>query len=182
MSRRSAALLVALAIFAVPLALKAQVRQGQPQVREGPLIGVLAAESPEDTFRARALRDALREVGYVQGRNISFEWRWGGGVEQRFPEFAAELVRLKPFVIVASNDAAIQAAKRATKTIAIVMVYPSDPVGLGFVASLKSPGGNITGMTSQSPDLPKKRLQLLKEAVPKASRVTFLFDATDLAS
>src|SRR5882672_11084450 len=102
MRRRSNALAIALALLVAPLATEAQ-RDG---LRDGPLVGILASETPEDTFRARGLRDGLREVGYVQGRNISFEWRWAGGEERRFPEFAADLVRLKANVIVASSDAA----------------------------------------------------------------------------
>lgn len=143
-----------------------------------PRIGVLTSATPESD-RGRALREGLREFGYVEGRNIAFEWRVSGGLAERFPDFAAEMVKLKVDVIVAVDNPSIAAAQKATRTIPIVMVLSTDPVGTGFVASLARPGGNITGLTVQAPELQGKRLQLLKEVVPRASRVGILWDPTE---
>ena len=145
------------------------------QVAKGPRIGVLDA-SPgfEDAFH-----DGLRQFGYVEGKTITIEWRRAHAKAERFPELAAELVRLKVDVIVAANNPAVAAAQKATKTIPIVMVLVTDPVRLGFVASLARPAGNITGLTIQAPDLAGKRLQLLKEAVPNLTRVAVLWDPTE---
>lgn len=134
-----------LLLLVAPLIAKAQ------QPGKVPRIGVLTSASPESD-RGRALREGLREFGYVEGQNIAFEWRESGGRAERFPDFAAELVRLKVNVIVAADNPAIAAAQTATKTTPIVMVLASDPVGTGFVGSLARPGGNITGMTMQIPD------------------------------
>ena len=150
---------------------------GEPQnAPKMPRIGVLAQDdSPElDDFR-----QGLRELGYVEGQTIAIEWRLAGDRPERLSELAAELVQLKLDVIVAANNTAVAAAKRATTTIPVVMVYTSDPVALGFVDSLPRPGGNITGLTSQATDLAAKRLQLLKEAVPNLSRVAILLDAAE---
>jgi putative ABC transport system substrate-binding protein len=138
-------------------------------------MGVLMAPSADSPL-ADALREALRELGYVEGRNIAIEWRSSGGKAGRFPDLAAELVRQKVDVIVASDNPAIAAAQRATTTIPIVMVLASDPVATGFVGSLARPGGNITGLTSQATELQGKGLQLLKEAVPTISRVALVWN------
>jgi len=138
-------------------------------------IGVLLAPLP-DSPPADALREALRELGYVEGRNIAIEWRSSGGKAGRFPDLATELVRHKVDVIVASDNPAIAAAQRATMTIPIVMVFATDPVATGFVGSLSRPGGNITGLTSQAPELQGKALQLLKETVPTISRVAMVWN------
>ena len=125
-----------------------------------------------------AIRLALRERGYIEGQNIAIEYRYAEGKLDRLPELAAELVRLKVDIIVAAGgDRTIQAAKNATKTIPIVMVGGgSDPVDAGLVESLARPGGNVTGITNLSPELGGKRLELLKEAVPKLARVAVLYD------
>jgi putative tryptophan/tyrosine transport system substrate-binding protein len=128
---------------------------------------------------ADAFRQGLRELGYVEGHNIIVERQWGRGSTGRFPEFAAEVVRLNLDAIVAANDAAGHAAQRVTKTAPIVIPFMTDPVGDGFVVSLARPGGNITGLTNQSADLTAKRLQLLKEAIPAISRMAVLTDAAD---
>jgi putative ABC transport system substrate-binding protein len=121
------------------------------------------------------LRQTLREAGYVEGQNLTIEWRSpADGRPERFEGLAAELVRLKVDVLVASNPAAALAAKKATASIPIVMVHTPDPVQLGLVASLGRPGGNVTGTTSLSADLSAKQLELLKEAIPQASRVAVL--------
>ncbi len=129
---------------------------------------------PRFPRRLQAFRQGLRELGYVEGQNIAIEFRWAEGKYDRLPGLAAELVRLKVNVIVAGGASAIQAAKQATETIPIVMVSVSDPVAAGFVASLARPGGNITGSSLMLPDLVGKQLELLKEVVPKLSRVAFL--------
>jgi putative ABC transport system substrate-binding protein len=151
--------------------------EAQP-VGKVPRIGVLGAASPEWAPHTDALRQGLRELGYVEGQNITSEWRWARGDPKRFPEIAAELVRLNVDVIVADNNPAIAAAQKATRTIPIVMVVATDPVGLGFVASLARPGGNITGLSFQSVE-PGKRLQLLRETVPNLSKIAILSDLTE---
>ena len=123
-----------------------------------------------------AFRQGLRELGYEEGRNFVFEARFADGKLDRLPELAAELVKLNVDVILASSTQAIRAAQQATKTIPIIMTTVGDPVGPGFVASIAKPGGNITGLTIQAPELIAKRLQLLKEAVPRLSRVALVWD------
>ena len=123
-----------------------------------------------------AFRQGLREYGYVEGRNIVIEPRFADGKLDRLPELATELVALKVDVIVASSTQAIQAAQTATRTIPIVMTTVGDPIGPGFVASFARPGGNITGLTIQAPELIAKRVQLLKEAVPQVTRIATLWD------
>jgi putative ABC transport system substrate-binding protein len=139
-------------------------------------IGVLDADR---SLAGNALHDGLREFGYEEGKNIVIEWRWAGGRADQFAELAAELVRLKVEVIVAANNPAVAAAQAATPTIPVVMVLATDPVSLRFVASLSRPGGNITGLTIQTPELAGKRLELLKEAVPKLTRLAVLWDPTE---
>ena len=163
--------MVALAggLLAAPLAARAQ------QSAKTPRIGVLEANPGFDW----PFHDGLSQLGYVEGKNIAIEWRRAQARAERFPELAAELVRLKVEVIIATNNPAVAAAQKATKTIPIVMVVVTDPVRLGFVASLARPAGNITGLTIQSPELAGKRLQLLKEAVPHLTRVAVLWDPTE---
>src|SRR5262245_49548771 len=126
-----------------------------------------------------AFRQGLRELGDVEGQHIAIEWRGAHGKAEQFPDLATELMRLKVDIILAANNPAIAAAQRATRTIPIVMVLATDPVGAGFVASLARPGGNITGLSSQFAELGPKRLQLLREAVPNVSRVAVLWDPTE---
>jgi putative tryptophan/tyrosine transport system substrate-binding protein len=114
----------------------------------------------------QAFRDGLRELGYVEGKNIQLEIRWGEGRLERLPSLAAELVALNVDVIVAATSPAVAAARQATRTIPIVMPLSSDPVGDGLVASLARPGGNITGLSVMSPELGEKRVQLLREMFP----------------
>jgi putative ABC transport system substrate-binding protein len=140
-----------------------------------PRIGFLANSPPSLAPRGyEAFWQGLRELGYVDGQNIAIEYRFAGGHFERFPNFAAELVRLKVDVIVAVVSPAAQAAQAATKTIPIVTVTHADPVGSGLVASLARPGANITGLTSVVIELIAKQLELLKEAVPKVSRVAVI--------
>jgi len=129
-----------------------------------------------------AFRQEMRELGYVEGRTVVFEARAADGRPERLPALAAELVRLKVDVIVTAGTAAAQAAGRATATIRIVMATGSDPVGLGVVASLARPGGNVTGVTTLNPELSAKRLELARELVPGASRLAILGDAGGAAT
>ena len=142
-----------------------------------PRIGFLSSSSSSDPRTPRhlgAFREGLRELGYVEGQNIAIEFRWAEGKYDRLPGLAAELVSLKVDIIVATALPAIQAAKQATATIPIVMTTSLDPVATGFVANLARPGGNITGLSAMAPDLVGKQLELLKEVVPKVSRVALL--------
>jgi len=136
-------------------------------------IGFLSLQSGLNST-TEAFAQGMRELGYVEGRNLIVEYRWAARKEERLPELAAELVRLKVEVIVTAAAPAIEAAKRATSTIPIVMATAADPVGSGLVASLARPGGNVTGLSALSTDLAGKRLQLARELVPKASRVAVL--------
>jgi putative ABC transport system substrate-binding protein len=137
-----------------------------------PRIGYLTAVSfSAYSTRIEAFRQGLREHGYVEGKNIFIEWRSSEGLRDRTSPLAAELVRLKVDIIVSGGLGATRAAKAATSTIPIVMTRDSDPVGNGFVASLARPGGNITGLSNLASDLVGKRLELLKEILPKLSRV-----------
>jgi putative ABC transport system substrate-binding protein len=143
-----------------------------------PRIGVLGTFSPasaESSHVWEAFLQGLRELGSVEGQNMLIVGRNSGTKIEQFPALAAELVRLEPDVIVAATGTpAARAAQRATSTIPIVMAIRSDPVGSGLVASLARPGGNVTGLSSSAPELVGKQLQLLKEAVPKISRVAVL--------
>jgi putative ABC transport system substrate-binding protein len=153
------------------------------QPKKVPRIGYLSASDPAgESARAEAIRLALRERGYIEGQNIATEYRYAEGKPDRYPELAAELVRLKVDIIVAGGgDPLIQAAKNATKTIPIVMVgVGADPVEAGLVESLARPGGNITGITNLNEVLSGKRLELLKEAVPKLARVAVLYEPANL--
>jgi putative ABC transport system substrate-binding protein len=154
-------------LFALCFSVEAQQR---PQ--KIPMIGFLGATSPS-TIPARldAFRQGLRDLGYVEGKNIIIEYRYADGKLDRVPALAAELVRLNVDVIVTGGSAATRPAKEATATIPIVMAQDTDPVGNGFVASLARPGGNISGLSIVAPELSGKQLELLKETVPKVLRV-----------
>src|SRR5262245_52618740 len=122
-----------------------------------------------------AFTEALREFGHLEGRNVAFEYRWAEGKPERLPELAADLVRLRMNLIIASAVPAAVAAHRATTTIPIIMVNAADPVEAGLVRSLAQPGGNVTGLAAQlTPEIRAKQLQLLKEAVPGLARVAIL--------
>ncbi len=149
------------------------------QSKKVPRIGFLTAVSPSSiSARTEAFRQGLRELGYVEGKNIVIEYRYTEGKIDRLRELAAELVRLKVDIIVSAGPAATRPAKEATSTIPIVMAQDSDPVGNGFVASLARPGGNITGLATLAPEISGKRLELLKEIVPRLSRVAVLGTST----
>src|SRR4030095_10422479 len=147
-----------------------------------PRIGLLLTGTPSSSsYSLEAFRNGLRDLGYVQGKNILIEYPIRRKKPDRLSSVAAELVRLKVDVIVTTGTPPSQAAKTATTTIPIVMALVSDPVGAGLVASLARPGGNLTGLSSVSQDLSRKRLELLKEAIPKVSRVGVLYDPNDPA-
>ncbi|HEU4343670.1 MAG TPA: ABC transporter substrate-binding protein [Candidatus Binatia bacterium] len=165
----------ALSAMLFALCLSAQAQQPKKVSR----IGYLSNSDPAtDSTRSEGIRLALRERGYIEGQNIAIEYRYAEGRIDRPPELAAELVRLKVDIIVVSGGAIpIRAAKNATKTIPIVMTGQGiDPVEAGFVESLARPGGNVTGFTLLFRELTGKRLELLKEAVPKLARVAILYD------
>ena len=144
-----------------------------------PRIGFLGASSASVlAARIEAFRQGLRELGYVEGKNIVIEWRSAEGKLDRLPALAAELVRLKVDVIVTTGPAPTRPAKEATSTIPIVMAFDNDPVGNGFVASLARPGGNITGLSTHAPEISGKQLEVLKEIVPRLSRVAVLGSST----
>jgi len=165
-------------LLAAPLAAEAQ------PAGKAARIGVLSPGSPSGAGRNpsdlavlfAAFREGLRELGYVEGQNIKIESRWAEGNYDRLPGLAADLVRLKVDVIVTYGTPASQAAKRATGTIPIVMAAIIDPVASGLVTSIARPGGNLTGQSMMSPDLVAKQLEILKEAVPKVSRVAVLWN------
>jgi putative tryptophan/tyrosine transport system substrate-binding protein len=145
-----------------------------------PRIGILLPASASFFLpRVEALRQRLRELGYVEGKNIVIEYRYAEGKSERLPDLAAELVRLKVDVIITAG-AGSSPAKKATATIPIVFAGSSDPVGTGLVSSLARPGGNITGLSNMAADLDGKRLELLKEAFPKVVRVAFLWGSSDV--
>ena len=160
-------------LFALSVSAEAQ------QPKKVPRIGYLSTYDPaRESTRADAIRLALRERGYIEGQNIATEYRYAEGKRDRFPELAAELVRLKVDLILVSGDPPMRAAKNATKTIPIVMLGGgADPVEAGLVESLARPGGNVTGITNLGGELGGKRLELLKEAVPKLARVAVLYDS-----
>jgi ABC-type uncharacterized transport system substrate-binding protein len=150
------------------------------QLTKVPRIGYLSGSSPSAiAARIELFRQGLRELGYVEGKNILIEWRFAEGKLDRLPELSAELVRVKVDIIVSAGPQVTRPAKEATSTIPIVMVFDNDPVGNGFVASLARPGGNITGLSNLAPELSGKQLELLKEIVPRLSRVAVLGNSTE---
>jgi putative tryptophan/tyrosine transport system substrate-binding protein len=157
-----------IALLAAPLAVEAQPAKA-------PRLGFLGI-SPAAAYATRieGFRQGLRELGYIEGQNIAIEWRYADSQADRLPGLAAELVRVNVDVIVAAGVEPTRAAKQATTTIPIVMGQSGDPLGLGLVASLARPGGNITGLTILTSELNGKRLGLLHEAVPGTSSVAAL--------
>jgi putative ABC transport system substrate-binding protein len=169
--------ITALTICAMLFALSDAVQAQQPK---GARIGFLAANSPSSTARrVEAFRQRLRELGYVEGKNLWIEFRYGNGQFDRLPALASDLVRLKVDVIVTSGPAATRPAKEATDTIPIVMAWDIDPVGSGFVSSLAHPGSNITGLSALAPEISGKRLEILKETLPKLLRVAVFGSSTE---
>ena len=170
---------VALCAMLFVLGVSAQAQQPARIPRIGFLSGV---SSSSMSARFEAFRQGLRELDYVEGKNIHIESRWAEGKPDRLANLASELVRLKVDVIVTTGPAPTRSAKKATATIPIVMTQDDDPVGNGFAASLARPGGNITGLATLAPEISGKQLELLKEIVPKLSRVGVLGDVTRLGN
>jgi ABC-type uncharacterized transport system substrate-binding protein len=150
--------------------------EAQGQIQRSSRVSVLLNLYSPEADPPQALRQRLHDLGYVEGQNLVIDWRYQLGGSNRLPALAAELVSLKPNVIVADVAVAIRAAMRATSTIPIVMATSADAVGGGLVASLRQPGGNVTGVTIMLAEMTAKRLQLLKEVAPHASRVAILWD------
>ena len=172
MRRREFITLAAGAIAAIPIA--AHTQQSAPRV-----IGILSPEGPK-TGNVDGLVQGLRELGYVEGHNIRFEYRWAEGKFDRLPELAADLVRLQVDVIVTFVTQATEAAKKQTSTIPIVMVGVSDPIGAGLTASLAHPGGNVTGTSSLAAAVVGKQLELLKLAAPGTTDVATMFNPANV--
>jgi putative tryptophan/tyrosine transport system substrate-binding protein len=166
-------------LFVVVLLAASVIAQAQ-QPKKVPRIGFLSAV-PLSSMSARveALRHGLRELGYVEGQNIGIEYRFAEGKPDQVSHNAADLVRLKVDAIVTAGATDTRAAKKATSAIPIVMAFDSDPIGSGFVASLARPGGNITGLSSLAPEITGKQLELLKDIVPRLSRVTVLWTSIE---
>jgi putative tryptophan/tyrosine transport system substrate-binding protein len=172
MRRRDFVTLIGGVVVTWPLAARAQ--QAVKVARIGYLgLGPASAWSS----RVEALRAGLRDLGWVEGKNIVIEFRWADGVQQ-LPEFAAELVRMKVDVIYAPSSTMVEPARQATKTIPIVFSNHADPIGSGHVASLPRPGGNITGLSEMASELDAKQLEMLKEVVPQATRIGVLWNPT----
>lgn len=164
-----------LAVLGVPLGAQAQL------VDRIPRVGVLAPGNPP-LVHADAFREALRELGYVEGKNITLEWRWEAGNPERYSSHATELVRLGVDIIVAGTTPASLAAQRATQATPIVMAAVADPVGSGLVRQLSKPGGNITGVSLVSAEMSAKRVELLREVVPGLSRLAIFATRNPAAS
>jgi len=169
MRRREFITLIGGAAAAWPFAVRAQ------QAAKLPNIGLLVAGTPSSHGQwFAALVQRLRELGWIEGRTVTIEYRWTEGPDERFAEIAAEFIRLKVNVIVTNATTAALAAKQATSTIPIVFAAAADPVGTGLVASLAQPGGNVTGLSNQATDLAAKRLELLREFVPNLQRLAIM--------
>jgi putative ABC transport system substrate-binding protein len=167
-------ILVVLSVITLMLVVAVVVAEAQQRANV-PQIGILTSGFPESIAHLlEGFKQGLRENGYADGKNVQLKLQYAEGKAERLPSLAAELVRAKVDVIVAIPNPSIEAARQATQTIPIVMPIGSDPVGAGFVATLARPGGNITGLSAYSPELNGKRLELLKETVPKLSRVALL--------
>jgi ABC-type uncharacterized transport system substrate-binding protein len=166
----------ALCALLLAFGLSAEAQQPTKMPRIGYLSGASLSAIRE---RIEAFRQGLRELGYVEGKNIVIEYRWAEGKPDRLPDLAAELVRLKVDIIVSAGPAVTPHFKQATKTIPIIMAQDNDPVGNGFVASLARPGGNITGLATLARELSGKQQELLKEIIPKLSRVAVFGSSTE---
>jgi putative ABC transport system substrate-binding protein len=171
MMDRRAFIVGGVALLAAPLGAGAQ------QTKTIPRIGFLTDGTPSsNAVSIAAFQQGLRDLGYVEGRTIDVEYRYGEGKTERFPGLVAELADQNPAVLVVAGATATRAAARVTKRIPLVMTNVTDPVGLGFVASLARPGGNLTGLSNLSPELGRKRLEQLREIVPRLTRVAVLGD------
>jgi len=174
--KKAAVLSILVAVVLLTVAIIARAQQPKKVFRIGYLgFGSIRGRNPQ---RIEAFRQGLRQLGYLEGKDIAIEYRYGEGKLDRLSELAAELVRLKVDVIVTAGPAPTRAAKAASSTIPIVMLQDADPVGNGFVASLARPGGNITGLSTLRPEISGKQLELLKETVPKVSQVAVFGTST----
>ncbi len=174
--------IIALALSVLLLAISVLAEAQQP-TKKIPRVGFLSLNTASvQKDRVEAFREALHKLGYVEGKNINIEYRFADNKSERLPELAAELVAIKVDVIVTTGNSATAPAKDATRVIPIVMMNDTDPVGQGHIDSLARPGGNITGLSSVGFDLADKRLELLKEIVPKLSSVAVLRDLTNQAA
>ena len=174
-TRREVLTALGASAFVAPFGSFAQ--QQSPKIPR--IVRLAVASHSDESARTEAFRQGLRELSYVEGKNIIIEWRFADGKLDRLPALAAEVVRLKVDVIVTSGSTPTRAAKVATSTIPIVMGNDNDPVGDGFVGSLARPGGNITGLANFAPELSGKRLEILREVVPKLARVAILGTSTN---
>ena len=174
-NRKWAAGLSVIAFVLAVLGAVAEAQQPKKLARAG-FLGATFAST--ESARIEAFRQGLRDLGYVEGKSIVIEYRWAEGKLDRLPGLAAELVRLNVDVIVAGGSTSTGAARKATSTIPIVMAQVNDPIGSGFVASLARPGGNITGLSTLAPELSGKQLELLKEILPRVSRVAVFGTST----
>ncbi len=172
MERRTFLVMIAGGLLTAPLAAEAQQTAGKI-----PRIGFLGNSTAAlEANLVGPFREGLRDLGYVEGRNILIEYRWAEGQYERFPALIAELIALKVDVIVTAGTPAALAVRKATTSIPIVMAAVGDPIGVGLVASLARPGGNVTGLTAIAPELEGKRLELLREVVPKLSHIAVLWN------
>jgi len=167
---------IVVSILAISILTSIQLAHAQKPAKV-PRIGMLfTGTASPPSARTEAFRKGLRDLGYIEGKNIILEWRFAEGKLDRLPDLAAELVRLPVDIIVTATNPAITAAKNATKTIPIIMALSGNPVAVGHVASLARPGGNITGFSTLAPEISGKRLELLKEILRKVSRVGVLWN------
>jgi putative ABC transport system substrate-binding protein len=175
MSNKIFGLALSAMLLAVSFPVDAQQRGKIPRV------GILLPSAPNTAADANleAFRQGLRNLGYVEGRNIILEYRWAENREDQYPALVAELIRLKVDIIFTSSTPAVLVAKQATKTIPIIFPVSSDPVSVGIVDSFARPGGNATGLSSMASDLWPKRMELLKEAFPKVSRLAMIWNSSN---
>jgi ABC-type uncharacterized transport system substrate-binding protein len=166
---------VVLGLLLFPLSFSAEAQQRTKTPRIG-LLSTLSAAALSD--RIEAFRQGLHELGYAEGQNLAIDYRYGDGKRHRLPDLSADLIRLKVDIIVTVGSGGTRAAKAATSTIPIVMASDDDPVGNGFIASLARPGGNVTGLSTLAPEISGKRLEILKEVIPRLSRVAVFGSST----
>ena len=174
---RTKTLYFALGVLLFALCVSAEAQQARKVATVG-LLTLVSVSNSTISPRVEAFRQGLRDLGYVEGKNIVIEYRSADEKLDRLPELAAELVQLKVDVIVSGGDMVTRVVKEATSTIPIVMLYDNDPIGSGLISSLARPGGNITGLSSLSAEISGKRLEILKETVPRLSRLAVLGTST----
>jgi len=170
---------IGLAVVLTVSLILAPVAEAQPPTKVARIGCLWSGSASAFSSRLQAFREGLRELGYREEQTVALECRFAEGKFDRLPALAAQVVSLKPDVIVTAGDASIRAARQATKAIPIVVANTGDLVGPGHVASLARPGGNVTGLVDMSPELSAKRLQLVKEAIPKTTRVAILWNPTN---